>query len=138
MLQDLYAVLRLRQSVFIVEQQSIYPDIDGYDDRAMHLIGRIGGEVVAYARVFPPGVKYAEYAIGRVAVAASARNRGLGRAVMTEAMSRIFDIDRDASIRIQAQAHLTDSFYRPLGFACVGPPYDEDGILHVDMVKGLR
>jgi len=85
------------------------------------------------ARILPPGVKYAEHSIGRVVVDPTARNRGFGRAVMLEAIRRILLAAGPVPIMIQAQEHLADTLYRPLGFERVTDVYDEDGIPHVDM-----
>lgn len=128
-----YEILALRQRVFIIEQRCLFLDADGYDPAARHLTGRREDRLLAYARVLPPGVKYAEYAIGRLVVEPRARNRGLGRAAMREAIRRIVTAAGPVPIRLQAQDHLADSFYRPLGFERIGAPYDEDGIAHVDM-----
>lgn len=127
-LTELYAVLRLRSEVFVVEQNSIYLDLDGYDDRAQHLIGRRNGELIAYARIFAPGVKYAEASIGRVITAATARGTGAGRELMSEAIARC-----QTPIRIGAQSYL-ERFYGSFGFVRVSEDYIEDGIPHVEMV----
>ena len=131
----LYEVLALRQAVFIVEQNCTYLDVDGYDRQAMHLTGRAQDTLVAYARVLPPGVKFEELSIGRVAVAPHARSLGLGRMVMNEAIRQILAAQPGARIYIQAQEYLADTFYRSLGFVRAGQAYDEDGIPHVDMVR---
>jgi ElaA protein len=130
----LYKILALRQAVFVVEQKCAYADADGHDGEALHLTGWRGGLLVAYARILPPGVRYAEYSIGRVAVDVSFRGGGLGKAVMLDAMARIAALDAVAPIRIQAQEYLADGFYSGLGFRRIGFVYDEDGIPHVDMM----
>ena len=129
----LYEIMALRQLVFVVEQKCPFLDADGYDLSAKHLIGRRDGKMLAYARVLPPGVKYAEYSIGRLVIHPSARNFGLGRAAMLEAMRRIVMSDGPVPIRIQAQEHLADTLYKPLGFERITGVYDDDGIPHVDM-----
>jgi len=129
----LYEILALRQLVFVVEQKCVFLDADGYDLSAGHLIGRRDNRLIAYARILPPGVKYAEHSIGRVVVDPTARNRGFGRAVMLEAIRRILLAAGPVPIMIQAQEHLADTLYRPLGFERVTDVYDEDGIPHVDM-----
>jgi ElaA protein len=128
-----YEIMALRQLVFVVEQKCLFLDADGYDLSAKHLIGRRDNRVIAYARVLPPGVKYAEYSIGRLVVDPRARNCGLGRAAMLEAIRRIIAADGLVPIRIQAQEHLADTLYKPLGFERITGIYDEDGIPHVDM-----
>jgi ElaA protein len=129
----LYEILALRQRVFVVEQKCPFLDADGCDLSARHLTGRRNGGLLAYARVLPPGVKYAEYSIGRLAVEPHARRGGLGRAAMREAIRRIAAADGPVPIRLQAQEHLADTLYKPLGFERISDPYDEDGIPHVDM-----
>jgi ElaA protein len=132
-LSGLYEIMALRQLVFVVEQKCVFLDADGYDLSARHLIGRRDGKLLAYARVLPPGVKYAEYSIGRVVVDPGARKLGFGRAAMLGAMRRIVMADGPVPIRIQAQEHLADTLYKPLGFERITGVYDEDGIPHVDM-----
>ena len=128
-----YEILALRQRVFVVEQQCPFLDADGCDLSAKHLMGRRDGRLLAYARVLPPGVKYAEHSIGRLVVDPPARKGGLGRAAMREAIRRIVVADGPVPIRLQAQEYLADTLYEPLGFERIGSPYDEDGIPHVDM-----
>ena len=86
---ELYAVLRLRSEVFVVEQNCVFLDMDNSDAQAMHVLGHApegAGELVAYARCFGPGVKYAEASIGRVVTAPSARGSGVGHVLMREAV----------------------------------------------------
>jgi ElaA protein len=130
----LYAVLRLRSAVFVVEQNCVFPDMDGRDPQCEHLCGWQGDELVAYLRLVPPGVRTPEVSLGRVVTAPSVRGRGLGRAVMQEGLHRCAQRYPAQPVKVSAQAHL-ENFYESLGFRTVGTPYDEDGILHVDMVK---
>ena len=128
---ELYGVMRLRSEVFVVEQNCVYLDADGYDDRAMHLLGTSNGALVAYARIFEPGVKYPEGSIGRVITSAAVRGTGAGQELMREAIARM----PAGPIRIGAQAYL-ERFYGSFGFVRVSEPYDEDGIAHIEMVRG--
>ena len=130
----LYAFLRLRSAVFVVEQNCVFPDMDGRDPQCEHLCGWIGDELVAYLRLVPPGVRTPEVSLGRVVTATSARGRGLGRAVMQEGLRRCLERYPGQPVKVSAQAHL-ENFYESLGFRTVGTPYDEDGTLHVDMVR---
>jgi ElaA protein len=137
--ETLYAALRLRQQVFVVEQTCPYLDADGRDADAWHLLGwaTIDGapRLVAYARVFAPGTMYpADASIGRVVTDPVARGSGIGRALMDEALRRIAVAAPGAGIRGGAQAYL-EAFYTSLGFRRVGENYDEDGIPHVEMVR---
>jgi ElaA protein len=130
----LHAFLRLRSAVFVVEQNCVFPDMDGRDPHCEHLCGWDGAELVAYLRLVPPGVRTPEVSLGRVVTAPSARGRGLGRAVMLEGLARCAQRYPGQAVKVSAQQHL-EAFYGSLGFVTQGAPYDEDGIPHVDMVK---
>jgi ElaA protein len=131
----LYAFLRLRSAIFVVEQDCVFPEMDGRDPQCEHLCGWDGAELVAYLRLVPPAVRTAEISLGRVVVAQPARGAGLGRAAMHEGLARCAQRYPGQPVKVSAQQHL-EEFYRGLGFARVGEPYDEDGIRHVDMVRG--
>jgi ElaA protein len=131
---ELYEVLRLRSDVFVVEQKCVYQDMDGLDQQAMHLLGVQDGELVAYARCFEPGVKFAEASIGRVLVRASSRSIGLGHALMEQAVLATSQVWGPQAIRIGAQAHLA-AYYARHGFMDVGKPFVEDGIPHLEMLR---
>ena len=137
-LHELYAALEIRQRVFVVEQQCPYLDADGADHAAWHLFGWAPHErglvLAAYARVFPPGVKYPEASIGRVVTNPLVRRSGAGRALMAEAVRRCEALAPGAPVRIGAQMYL-ERFYEGFGFARVSPPYDEDGIMHIEMLR---
>jgi len=134
----LYAIVRLREAVFVVEQECAYPDADGRDPSAWHLLGwyQHAGkrDLVAYARVFEPGVRYTEGSIGRIVTAPSVRGTGVGRALMAEGLRRTESLMPGQRIKIAAQQRLVD-FYIGFGFTAVSAPYDEDGIMHVDMIR---
>lgn len=133
--ERLYAALALRQRVFVVEQDCAYLDADGLDPRALHLLGERDSDVVAYARLLPPGVAYGDApAIGRVVTAPEARGEGLGRALMVEALRHVDLAWPIAPCRLSAQSHL-ERFYGSLGFEVSGPGYLEDGIPHLPMVR---
>lgn len=136
--EDLYAVVRLREAIFIIEQNCPYPDADGRDPRAWHLLGWVQGPtgrtLVAYARIFEPGVRYTEGSIGRVVTAPDVRGTGVGKALMAEALRRTESLAPGQPIKIAAQRRLED-FYLALGFRSVSAPYEEDGIIHVDMLR---
>ena len=133
-LAELYDLMRLRQEVFVVEQNCPYLDADGYDDKARHLLGRAGdGQLIACLRLFAPGVKSPHDAcIGRVCTALSARGSGLGRALMTRGIVEAERLWPDQGLRVSAQHYLL-RFYESLGFVVKGEIYDEDGIPHVEM-----
>ena len=134
---ELYAVLAARQQVFAVEQHCAFLDADGHDACAWHLLGWVGESgaqtLVAYLRVLDPGRKFAEPSIGRVLTLPPHRGVGLGRVLMVEGMARTTTAWPRRAIRIAAQQRL-EAFYASLGFRTVSPPYDEDGIAHIDML----
>ncbi|HEU0156946.1 MAG TPA: GNAT family N-acetyltransferase, partial [Stellaceae bacterium] len=127
--ENLYELLRFRQAIFVVEQRCAYPDLDSRDREAAHLLLRRAGELCGCLRVIPVP---AEIRIGRVAVAAPLRRRGLARRMMEEALAFCRASDPGAPVVLSAQLHLVD-FYRGFGFAPVGAPYDDYGIMHLDM-----
>jgi ElaA protein len=132
---ELYAVLALRQDVFILEQQCLYNDVDGLDPAAHHLLGwSADGRLAAYLRCLAPGVKYAEASLGRVVSAPHARGTGAGRALVARGIDLATGLYPGHGIRIGAQAYL-EAFYASFGFATVSAPYVEDGIAHVDMLR---
>ena len=131
--RDVHDLLRLRQDVFVVEQDCVFHEIDGRDPVAWHLLGRRDDRLVAYARVLP-GTPGAEASIGRVVTDPSVRGSGLGHALFKEAMKLVERIAPGAAIRLAAQHHL-ERFYGAYGFVGVGDRYIEDGIYHLDMVR---
>jgi ElaA protein len=132
---DLYQVLQKRQDVFILEQTCLYPDMDGLDQGAHHLLGwSPGRELAAYLRVLAPGAKYAEMSLGRVLTASAARGSGVGRELLAQGIAHAERLHPGHRIRIGAQRHL-EKFYGSFGFVTCSEPYDEDGIIHVDMLR---
>ncbi len=136
--EHLYEIVRLREAVFIVEQKCAYPDADGRDPAAWHLLGWIEGDdaqrLVAYARVFEPGIRYPEGSVGRVVTAPEVRRTGVGRLLMAEALRRLEGLAPGQPVRLAAQRYL-ENFYASFGFATASAPYEEDGIMHVDMLR---
>ena len=131
---DVHDILRLRQDVFIVEQNCVFHEIDGRDPLAAHVLGRRDGRLVAYARIFPPGVVAQEASIGRIVTDPSVRGTGLGHELFRESLRLTERIAPGAAIRLAAQHHL-EGFYGAYGFVGVGDKYIEDGIYHLDMVR---
>jgi ElaA protein len=134
-LVQLYAIMALRQAVFVVEQHCPYLDADGKDAVAHHLLGTDEqGRLATYTRLLPVGASYPQYAsIGRVVTADFARGRGLGRPLMQQSVQALEALYGPVPIKIGAQAHLR-AYYGSLGFQPVGEIYLEDGIPHVGMV----
>ena len=132
--QELYDILQLRSEVFVVEQDCVYQDIDGKDQKALHIIGFKNNKVVAYTRVFKPG-DYFEYAsIGRVVVSDKEREHKYGYDIMNASVKAIKSYYNETKIKISAQVYLK-RFYNNLEFFEVGEEYLEDGIPHVGMIK---
>ena len=133
--REMHRILMLRQDVFVIEQDCIYPDIDTKDDDSVHVFG-IDQEqrVVAYARLVPPGLKYDEPAVGRVVVEEQGRGIGLGYRLMEYVLAEADKMYPKLGNRISAQAHLK-AFYESFGYAQVSDVYDEDGIPHIEMLR---
>lgn len=134
---ELYALLKLRVDVFVVEQKCPYSEIDGKDPEALHLRLLEGGELVAAARLFAPDGASKPSKIGRVVVSPAHRGKRLGEALMREAVERCQDLFSGHPIALSAQSHL-ERFYRSFGFAPVSDEYLEDGIPHVDMIRQVE
>jgi ElaA protein len=127
----LYEVLRFRQAIFIVEQRCAYPDLDGLDQQAEHLLLRVEGELAGCLRLiaFPDETRVK---IGRVAVALTLRRQGLARLLMLEALARCRRDFADCAVTLSGQTYLAP-FYESLGFVVTSTPYDDYGLSHVDM-----
>jgi ElaA protein len=124
---ELYELLRFRQNIFVVEQRSPYPDLDGRDQEAHHLLLRADGALAGYLRLIPTPLR-----IGRVAVVAPLRRLGLGRRLMDEALLFCREHYPRQPVALAAQAPLVP-FYRGYGFEPTGEPFDDFGLTHVDM-----
>ena len=122
-----YELWRLRQQVFVVEQDCPYPDLDGRDleDATVHVLLLEDDHLIGCLRVLDDG-GWAR--IGRVVVARAARGRGLAALLMDQAMA----VCGDREVRLDAQTGLT-GFYASYGFEVTGPEFDEDGVMHVPM-----
>ena len=134
-LEELYAIMALRQAVFVVEQDCPYLDADGKDQASWHLMGYENEELVAYTRLVPVGVSYEKYpSIGRVITAEKVRGRKIGVELMEKSIQQCEELFGKIPIKIGAQCYLL-KFYNSLGFESVGESYLEDGIPHVSMVR---
>jgi ElaA protein len=132
--KELYDLLQLRSEVFVVEQDCVYQDIDGKDQKALHILGYRGSKLVAYTRIFQPGDYFDEASIGRVVVRWHERKFKNGYKIMNASIKAINDHYNTSEIRISAQTYLK-TFYNNLGFKEVGEEYLEDGIPHINMIK---
>ena len=133
-LEQLYEILRLRQEVFIVEQECPYLDADDYDQNARHMVGTVDGELVAYARILDPDATFQGFSsIGRIITKKSQRGKGYGKKIIDESSALCKRLFPDHNIKIGAQTYLLD-YYQSFGFQPVGEKYLEDGIEHQEMV----
>ena len=127
-----YALLKLRVDVFVVEQKCPYPEIDGKDIEAFHLRILDGEELAASLRVLPPEKDGKPVKIGRVVVAPDYRGYKLGQRLMKEAIEFAQARFPGTAIELGGQSHL-QKFYGSFGFVAISDEYLEDGIPHVDM-----
>lgn len=130
--REAYALWRLRQQVFVVEQQSPYPDLDGRDlePSTRHVLAHHGSDLVACLRVLDDGT---HARIGRLVVTPAARGRGLARELMDAALVEI----GGREIRLDSQTGLT-AWYARFGFEISGPEFVEDGVAHRPMLRQAR
>ena len=135
---QLYELLSLRNAVFVVEQNCVYQDVDGYDLAAHHLLGTQGDsgntKILACARIIAPGIKYPEASIGRIVTSAEVRGHGEGKRLLHEAIAACETLYPGAGIALSAQQHL-EEFYAGFGFITRSEPYLEDDIPHLEMAR---
>ncbi len=129
----LHDIMKLRQEVFVVEQDCPYLDVDGLDTDSIHVIG-LGkdGGITTYLRIIPECEGRSAYVIGRVVTSTLYRGRGLGRTLMLYAIDLIRDLCIECDIVLSAQVYAR-AFYESLGFEAEGSSYLEDGIEHISM-----
>lgn len=131
---ELYAILQLRNEVFVVEQNCVFQDADDKDQNSYHLMGFNNDKLVAYTRLVPPGESYKEASIGRIVTSPSVRRSGAGKQLMEQsidAVNKIFDVQ---PIKIGAQLYLK-KFYESFRFEQISDVYLEDGIEHIYMIR---
>lgn len=131
---ELYAILKVRQEVFVVEQEAAYLDADDTDQKALHIWAEMDDKVVAYCRVFNKGIKYDETSIGRVLTHPDYRKLKLGRTLVGYAVDVIENRYKTSEIRISAQDYLID-FYGSFGFIATDKRYLEDNLPHTEMYR---
>lgn len=132
--KELYAIIKARVNVFVVEQDCPYPDLDDYDQKAIHLWADMEGEVFAYCRIFDKEIKYRECSIGRVITTEKARGTGLGKQLIEYALDIINNRLGTSEVRISAQDYLLN-FYSGFGFLDTGKKYLEDNMPHTEMLR---
>ncbi|WP_433588794.1 GNAT family N-acetyltransferase [Pseudomonas koreensis] len=132
--EQLYALLKLRSEVFVVEQKCAYPDLDGQDldGDTHHLMGWEDDQLMAYLRLLDPESQGGDVVIGRVIIAPQGRGKGLGHTMMEHALEQAAKHWPQVPIYLSAQAHL-QGYYGKYGFVVVGEEYLEDDIPHIGM-----
>ena len=131
---ELYAIMKLRIEVFIVEQNCIYQDADNNDPRCFHLTGFAGSMLAAYARLVPAGVTFTNISIGRVIISPVFRRTGLGKTLLQKAIDESYRLFGKKPIKLGAQLYLK-TFYEGFGFEPISETYLEDNIPHISMLK---
>ncbi|UIR57215.1 GNAT family N-acetyltransferase [Sphingobacterium sp. SRCM116780] len=132
--EELYQILKLRVDVFVNEQQCFYPELDDKDQYSTHLWTENKGEIIAYARLVPPGISYPEPAIGRVITNPIFRGNRYGKLLVQKSINMIYEKHGKTPIQIGAQTHLKN-FYGSFGFEQASDEYLDYGIPHIDMIK---
>ena len=127
---DLYQILRLRAEVFVVEQDCVYQDLDGYDTQAWHIFVKDDDRIVACSRVFVDNG--AEVRIGRVVVAHDCRRRGIATGMLRKCIDIAETAYNAKSIVLDAQIYAL-SLYEGVGFKIDSEEFLEDGIPHYRM-----
>ena len=130
---ELYAILRLRSEVFVVEQNCVFLDMDDKDQYCYHLMAWLGDVLAGYSRIVPAGISYEESSIGRIVTSPVLRGHGIGRALIPQSVHTLYTLYGKQPIRIGAQYYLL-KFYESFGFVQKGEIYLEDGIEHVQML----
>ncbi|MFW6027130.1 MAG: GNAT family N-acetyltransferase [Candidatus Woesearchaeota archaeon] len=130
---ELYQIIKQRINIFVVEQECPYLECDGKDINSFHLFAKVQDQLIAYSRILPPGISFAEASIGRVIVNEDYRRQGIGTVLMKRAINFIENNLQEKTIRISAQEYAID-FYKNVGFRVDSNIYLEDDILHVEMI----
>ena len=133
-LDELYRILQLRSEVFVVEQNCVYQDIDGKDEKALHVLGFYEDEIVAYSRLFDKGCYFDEASIGRVIVSQKVRAKNFGHDLMKVSIEAIEKEFKTSNITISAQKYLK-KFYETHNFEQTSEMYLEDDIPHIEMKR---
>ena len=136
-LDELYAIIHLRQKVFIVEQDCPYIDADYADQDAFHLLAYNDKDLIGYLRAFRPGIKYDGSSLGRIVTEINSRGLGIGKEITKEGVNFLSKEYPDHEIVISAQ-HRLEHFYVELGFKARGEVYLEDDIDHIQMYLSAK
>ena len=131
---ELYAVLQLRNEVFVVEQNCVFQDADDKDQACFHFMGWQDKTLAAYTRIVPPGLAYKEPSIGRVIISPRCRRQRLGTELMKFSIEKLIALFGEQDIKIGAQLYLKN-FYESFQFKQSSEVYLEDGIEHIEMTR---
>ena len=131
---ELYSILKIRQEVFIIEQNCNYLDCDGLDLKAIHMSLNRGGELIAYLRMIKPNILSENIVLGRILVSINERNKNIGKEMMLQVINFLEKQYPNLSIEMSAQSYLID-FYNQFGFNIIGEEYLDDNIPHMKMIK---
>jgi ElaA protein len=131
---ELYAIIRLRNEVFVVEQNCVFQDADNKDPHCEHLMIWNNNELIAYARLLKPGLAYEQMSIGRIVNSPSQRRTGTGKLLVTKSIEACSKLFGKGPIKIGAQLYLK-KFYEGFDFVRSGDIYLEDGIEHIEMIR---
>jgi ElaA protein len=134
---ELYEILQIRSKIFVVEQDCVYQDVDGKDQKSLHVYGKKNDKIVAYTRIFKPGDYFENASIGRVLVAQEERKFGFGHDLMKASIKTVKTHFKSDKITISAQKYLKN-FYESHNFVQVGEAYLEDGIPHIEMLYDVK
>ena len=131
---ELYDIIKLRNEVFVVEQNCVFQDADAKDQKCYHLMGLVENQLAAYARLVPAGVSYEYVSIGRIVTSPAYRAKGVGKGLLVAAIDQCNLLFGEQAIKIGAQLYLK-KFYEGFGFRQTSDVYDEDGIPHIMMIR---
>ncbi len=131
---ELYEIIKLRNEVFVVEQNCVFQDADDKDQGCFHLLGWVNNNLAAYARLVPPGHIYTYPSIGRIITSPKYRRFGFGKQLLEKSIAACEKLYGKQTIKIGAQLYLK-KFYEGFGFVQAGDGYDEDGIPHNYMLR---
>ena len=128
---ELYSILRVRQEVFIIEQNCNYLDADNYDKTSKHLMCVKNQELIAYMRIIPIQGMFETIYFGRILVKKEFRKMGLGALLINKGIELF---SKSEVISMSAQLYLKDMYMR-FGFTPIGEEYLEDNIPHIKMIR---
>jgi len=131
---ELYNIIKLRNEVFVVEQNCVFQDADDKDQKCYHLMGYTNNKLAAYARIVPAGISYSHISIGRVVTSPAFRRSGAGKALIEQAINECNRLFGEQTIKIGAQLYLKH-FYESFGFKQTSEMYLEDEIPHIEMIR---